>query len=536
MTAVVASPDADHEGTGPGTGTEALAAKDVVRHHIGLGALVLSMREALGLVLRFGGVLAIGRIIGPSNFGIYAVASAFTFVASIIAQLGVEVFLIRLPERPTTELLHEIFSLLLVTTTVIGLIQFLTGLVIAAGAGRSEVGLAIMVCSIAVPLNVLWSPAQGAMEHDMRYSTLAAIELVGDLLLYGVGVVAAIAGLGAWAPILGMFCWQAGLIVAAYAAAPYRPRLRWNPVTNRRVIRFFSRLIVSHLVIRVNQMFLPLLTSATLGVTSGGYAQTSVRLVDASGFIQRFVPRLVLSGGARLKNDPGAADQLVARATRLQILLTTVTASPLILFPHDVVRLALGPEWLPIASVLPWYVLALMIQPVFFTVVQRLVADDELATATNLNLVRSGVWVIAMLGLGALFGLPGVAFAEVTSMAVAAVAASMMLWRRSRTPFTPILLVTMLAPLVMWTRLAPPVRPLTLVPVAMVLVMPFVRSDLRAALSLVAAVVPRRRRRVGARRARHRLGPSLRRRQPKHLAPGRPASRRARRGGPRRVR
>ena len=150
-----------------------------LHRQLSMGMLTLSVREGIGLLVRFGGIIAIGRIIGPRNFGVYAVASGATFVASIIAQLGVEVFLIRHHSVPSRELLDEIFSLLLVTTLGMGAAQATIGGVIFAGAGSHDVGLAVMVSSLAVPLNVLWSPAQGFLEHLMRYPALSLIEFVG---------------------------------------------------------------------------------------------------------------------------------------------------------------------------------------------------------------------------------------------------------------------------------------------------------------------------------------------------------------------
>ncbi|MGO9560364.1 MAG: oligosaccharide flippase family protein, partial [Acidimicrobiales bacterium] len=64
------------------------------------GGAYLMAREAMGMVVRLVGVTVVVRVIGPSSYGLYAGALAFVSVATLAAQGGTEVFLIRQQAEP----------------------------------------------------------------------------------------------------------------------------------------------------------------------------------------------------------------------------------------------------------------------------------------------------------------------------------------------------------------------------------------------------------------------------------------------------
>src|SRR5690242_16813334 len=82
------------------------------------GGVYLAGRELLGLVLRFGGVLVVTRLIGPSDFGLYAGALAVVTLLATLAQLGSEVYLVRFEHEPDRRLYDQVFTILLLSTAL----------------------------------------------------------------------------------------------------------------------------------------------------------------------------------------------------------------------------------------------------------------------------------------------------------------------------------------------------------------------------------------------------------------------------------
>ncbi|MGH9046772.1 MAG: oligosaccharide flippase family protein, partial [Acidimicrobiales bacterium] len=66
------------------------------------------------MIVRLVGVVLVVREIGPAPFGIYSAAAAFVLFVATFAQLGLEVYLIRLPGELRARHYNQAFTLLLV--------------------------------------------------------------------------------------------------------------------------------------------------------------------------------------------------------------------------------------------------------------------------------------------------------------------------------------------------------------------------------------------------------------------------------------
>src|SRR5690606_36701517 len=53
------------------------------------------------------GVLLLTRVIGPAQFGLYAAAVGVYHATQLVAQLGMNVYLVRHPEEPAPEMYHQ---------------------------------------------------------------------------------------------------------------------------------------------------------------------------------------------------------------------------------------------------------------------------------------------------------------------------------------------------------------------------------------------------------------------------------------------
>src|SRR5258708_13987092 len=76
------------------------------------GGAVLVVRQAIGTLLSLTGVLLVTRVIGPAKYGVYAAAIRIVLFFSVMAVLGLDVFLLRRPSQPTKEEFHQGFTLL----------------------------------------------------------------------------------------------------------------------------------------------------------------------------------------------------------------------------------------------------------------------------------------------------------------------------------------------------------------------------------------------------------------------------------------
>jgi O-antigen/teichoic acid export membrane protein len=330
------------------------------------GATYLAGREVLGIVVRLGGVLLLARLLGPANYGIYAAAAAFVNPLAVAAQLGAEIYLIRRRDDPPEDLYHQVWTVLVGTTTVVGLFGFGLSFVIDDWLQDERYVAPFRVLLLSLPINVLWAPAQAKLERALRYKRMAAIELSGDIVLYSVAIGLALVGLGVWAPVAGYLAWQSWLLVASYALSAYRPRIRLSRATGCALFRHGAGYVPASLLTRGAEYVVnPLVVGRFLGPDAVGLVAMSLRLADNLSFVSRATWRLSVAALARVQDDVHRFERGVQDAMMLQVLvLGPILASFSIAAPWAIPTL-FGEEWAVALDYFPFAAASFLLATLF---------------------------------------------------------------------------------------------------------------------------------------------------------------------------
>lgn len=325
----------------------------------------LSIRELLGIVIRLLGTLVVTRLIGPENYGLYAgPLAAVTFLAAV-AQLGVGVYLIRARENPSEELYDTAFTMILGIALIVTIVC-LGGSLLLPGTIISDSHLAPFRALILVlPINVLWAPAQARLERGMRFRSVAWLELSGDLVLYGVAISLAISGAGVWAPVAGYAAWQMWLLLASYAAAGYRPRLRWDREATLDMTRYGSGYASASWIYQMRELSGPAIVGTMLGPRALGYAALALRIGETLCFVSRATWRLSVVVLARLQDDLGRLAVALREGMALQVIALGPLLGGFALIGNEAVPRLFGSAWRPTVHLLPLVLLSYLLTSIF---------------------------------------------------------------------------------------------------------------------------------------------------------------------------
>jgi PST family polysaccharide transporter len=310
------------------------------------GGAYLVGREAVGMLIRLAGVVATVRLIGPDHYGIYAAAAAFTLVVTTVAQMGAEVYLIRMPAQPAREHYDQVFTFLIVSSLVSTGVAL--GLTYAAGGLLRPFGvvLPLRILLLSVPINVLWAPAQARIERTFGYRKMGFLEVGGDLALYGTAVPLAYFGAGAWSLIAGFFAWQTWLLVGSYVLSGFRPRLRWSPNTSHELVRYGFSYSLSSWIHRLGGLVNPVVVGGFFGAAGVGYVAFAQRLVDTIGFANRGAYRLGLTAMSRVPADErGRIERALEEGSVLQLVALGVPLAAFGVIAARVIPLLFGSQW-----------------------------------------------------------------------------------------------------------------------------------------------------------------------------------------------
>jgi PST family polysaccharide transporter len=308
------------------------------------------------MFIRLAGVVATVRLIGPEHYGIYAAAAAFTLVVTTVAQMGAEVFLIRMPEAPSREYYNQVFTFLVCSSLASTIVA--EGLTFACGSWIRPFGVLVplRILLLSVPINVLWAPAQARIERAFGYRKMGILEVGGDIALYGTAVPLAFAGAGAWSLIAGYFAWQTWLLVGSYVLSGLRPRLRWSSGTARELTRYGFSYSMTSWIQRLGGLVNPLVVGGFFGAVGVGYVAFAQRLVDTIGFANRGAYRLGLVAMSRVSDhEKDRMGRALEEGSVLQLVALGVPLAAFGVIAPKVIPWLFGSQWdasIPLYSLL----------------------------------------------------------------------------------------------------------------------------------------------------------------------------------------
>ncbi|HLG66526.1 MAG TPA: oligosaccharide flippase family protein [Acidimicrobiales bacterium] len=438
----------------------------------------LMFRGGIGIAIRLCGILLVTRLIGPYAFGLYASAAAFVAVVATISQMGVEVYLIRLGTEPAERTYRTAFTLLLAISL------FATGAGIAAtyvvGALMHSPPYlaALRVLLISVPVNVCWAPAQARIERRFQYRKMAALEIVGDAVLYATSVPLAALGAGVWAPTIGFVAWQTFLFFASLWLAEMAPALAWDWSEVRRILRFGAGYSLTASVASLVGLVNPLVVGHFSGPRGVGYVSLTQRILTTLGFVNQAAWRLATVAFGRIGDDRARLRRGIEEAMRLQVLVLGVLLGAFATFSAIVVPLVFGHAWTGIVAIYPVLALAAMVSAACLVPQSLLYARDRnyvvaLSQAAVLAILVPTAWVLTahfgLLGFGVAFLLSRLGLLVIVTVSYGIV---------KYTYEGTIVWTCALAPILFAESVPGPWRPLLFVPAIVVATLPFGRHQI----------------------------------------------------------
>lgn len=315
------------------------------------GALLLVVREGLGVVIRAVGVLVVTLVIGPADFGVFAGSLAIVTVLEFAAQMGCEVFLIRKREAPGAAEYDAAFSFLAVSGTVAVAAGLAVSAAVAVATGSAGLVAPFQVMLLALPLTICWAPAQAMLERGYRFRAIAIVEVGGDVVLYAVAVPLALLGAGVWAPVAGFVAWRVWMLAGAYALAGHRPRWRWSGTFARELAGYGLRYSPAGLLGRAEYLVNPVVVGTTLGAVAVGQVALALRLVDTLSFVLKIAWRLSVVALSKVQDDLARLRRGFEDALGLQVMSQGPVLAGFAVCSPWLVPFVFGADWEPVVDV-----------------------------------------------------------------------------------------------------------------------------------------------------------------------------------------
>jgi lipopolysaccharide exporter len=303
--------------------------------------------------LQLGAQVALARMLGPENFGVYGIGMTILTFAAFLAGGGFSWNLMLMP-KITSEDIRFSFTWQVLAGLLCAAAMFAAAPAIAVFFSNPQVEGMVQLLSLASLLMAASSPATCLLQRDLNFRALGLIQLAGYAVGYlGVGVPMALYGYGAYA--LGTACvvQSAATLLGAYAAKPHPVRPLFSHAGGSETLgtgrTVFVTNVVNWLLGNIDRVLIGrVLNAHAVGLYSVAYNLASIPNVLLLGALQP----AFLAAGAKLQDEPKRLAQGWLLGLACILVLATPAAVVMALLSADLVHLLYGPAWMDSAWVL----------------------------------------------------------------------------------------------------------------------------------------------------------------------------------------
>jgi O-antigen/teichoic acid export membrane protein len=312
-----------------------------------------ALTTVLRFVLQLGAQVALARMLGPGNFGVYGIGMAVLTFAAFLSGASFSWNLMLMPSVSRDDIRFS-FTWQLLAGLLTACAMFAAAPALAIFFGDPRVEGVVQWLSLASLLMAASGPATCLLQRDLNFRTLGLVQLASYAAGYvAVGVPMALMGYGAYALAAACVVQSAVTLVGAYAARPHSLKpLFAHPgggaaLTTGRTV--FLTNVVNWLLSNLDRVVIGrVLNAHFVGLYTVAYNLASIPNTLLLGALQP----AFLAAGAKLQQDPKRLAQGWLLGLACVLVLVTPAAVVFALLSADLVRLLYGPAWMDSAWVL----------------------------------------------------------------------------------------------------------------------------------------------------------------------------------------
>jgi O-antigen/teichoic acid export membrane protein len=310
-----------------------------------LGTLALTVVNALKLGLQFAVLPVLARVLGPSAFGLVALAMPVILLANMISDAGLGNALVRVRDS-SKELESTIFWFSLGTSTALAGGLSILSWPIARFLSVPNLAPIIVALTVILPIGGSLSVPNALISRQGKFSLFAVGEVIASVSSSAVAIGAALAGAGAWSLVIQQAVLWGVKAMWLLPASGFRPLMVCRPVLALPYLGFGLNSVGASLADFANKNLPTVIIGGLIGVAAAGHYSMAYQFVR--------VPEMIISGPLYLSIFASVAQwgdnrvgtlPLALRGLRGVITVLAPLFCGLALVAHLAVQLLLGPAW-----------------------------------------------------------------------------------------------------------------------------------------------------------------------------------------------
>ncbi|MGG4034105.1 oligosaccharide flippase family protein [Paenibacillus cisolokensis] len=388
-----------------------------LRNQIMRGGAFLAARQLFGVVANFFGLLLLAKLIGPTNYGTYVSVTGLLTYTQLVAQWGINTFIIRKVGDVQINYYHQAFTLLLMN----GLFLFFCSVLLMPllqkwmnMIGFSEIAFWMM---LSLPISLVYLVPQAKLERSLNFKKLAAAEITGICTFYLVSLSLAALNMGMFAPVFGWWSQQIILLLVYYLSSSYFPKFVWRKTIIKEVIKYGFSFSCSTWVWNLRELVSPLIIGRFLGAEAVAIISLSVRIVRGLSFIKEAMWRISIAGLAKIQNDSRRLIEAISMGMKLQILGQGPLLAIFCLLSTWIIPYFFGNEWSAVIDIYPFVAFSFLTNALFNLHSSAFYVLRKNLSILFYNSVHVAIFILTAYFLVPVMGIKGYGWAEIAAMA-----------------------------------------------------------------------------------------------------------------------
>lgn len=409
----------------PGSGTEASSGRPVfdvgglsgsVRGKAVSAGLLTSAAQVIKFVLNLGGMMVLGRLLEPKDFGILGMVLGFTSFLSIFTNLGLSVATVQVENLSETDA-SNVFWMGLGLSTLVGLVTAALGPVISWFYHDPRLTLVTVLLGVTFPLAGLANQHRALLTRRMQFGKIAIIEIAALFGSMAVACAMAAEGFGYWS-LIGMQI-SSGVVTLALTwwMAAWSPLWPSRGGESNRLLKLGAELSASGVVYYIargcDTVFLGKFWGATI---TGYYTRAFALLVRPVDQVLSPIGSVLLPTLARLRAEPERFRRAFLQVYNCLGLIFFPMAGLFLALSKPMVIAILGSQWTDSTSLFAGLTLAFIYLPYtqvgIWVFTSEVRSRDLLVSTTAVNILMVAAYA---------FGVRYSAFAMVICYAISGV-------------------------------------------------------------------------------------------------------------------
>jgi O-antigen/teichoic acid export membrane protein len=353
----VAEPPAPEQSPAP--------APDHLERSIGVG-IVWKLAGQVGVQsIRLVTVAILARLLVPADYGAAAIAVALASFAPTVGDMGMGSALVQSPTATQRER-STVFWSSLAFGCALAVLGALASVPVGRFLGDAGAGSMVACGALTFAIYSLGSPSQAIFIRNLKFRGVELRYWFALLVGSAVAIVAAEAGLGAWALVLQQIALLSASVAALWWRSGWRPKLEFSRDAFRPLFSFAIRIVGGRWARLLELVILSLLIGKLVDVAAlGAWTFAMSTVILPLTVITIPIAEVLFSAFSRLQGQPERVAALWLDSLRFLAAVIVPVLVGLVVVAPDLIPAVFGAQWrvsVGIIQILSFYVIIRSLQ------------------------------------------------------------------------------------------------------------------------------------------------------------------------------